>query len=64
MIQEIKYNIKRKIKERKTTIGQVCKRMRKDRGFINRITDEVKVSKIRMIAEAIGCTPSELLEGL
>lgn len=64
MIQEVKFNIKKKIKEKKQTIGSVCIHLKKDRGFINRMTEEVKLKKIIDIANAIGCTPAELLEGL
>ena len=38
--------------------------MRKDRKYIYRITDEVKLKKIVEIAKYIGCNPSELLKGL
>ena len=38
--------------------------MRKDRKYIYRITEEVKLNKIIEIAKYIGCNPSELLKGL
>ena len=64
MIKEVKFNIKSLIKQHNLTIGEVCKRLGQDRGYINRITDEVKLKKIIDIANAIGCSPGELLAGL
>ena len=64
MIKQVKINIKVKIKERGTTTGAVCHLLKKDRGFINRMTDEVKLNKIVSIAHAIGCEPYELINGL
>ncbi len=64
MEKELKLNIKRLIKEKGLTIKEVCKRLNSDRMFIYRITDEVKLKKIIRIANAIGCSPSELLAGL
>lgn len=64
MIEIIKKNIKIQSKKNGLTIQSLCKVLRKDRNYINRITNEVKLNKIISIANAIGCTPSELLEGL
>ena len=64
MIKQVKSNIKEQLKQSNMTIQQLCKLMRKDRKYIYRITDEVKLNKIVEIAKYIGCNPSDLLKGL
>ena len=64
MIKQVKQNIKEQLKQSNMTIQELCKLMRKDRKYIYRITDEVKLNKIIEIAKYIGCNPSELLKGL
>ena len=64
MIEQVKQNIKEQLKLSNMTILELCKLMRKDRKYIYRITDEVKLNKIVEIAKYIGCNPSELLKGL
>ena len=64
MIKQVKSNIKEQLKASNMTIQQLCKLMHKDRKYIYRITDEVKLNKIVEIAKYIGCNPSELLKGL
>ena len=64
MIEQVKQNIKEQLKTSNMTIQELCKLMRKDRKYIYRITDEVKLNKIVEIAKYIGCNPSELLKGL
>ena len=64
MIKQVKQNIKEQLKQSNMTIQQLCKLMRKDRKYIYRITDEVKLNKIVEIAKYIGCNPSDLLKGL
>ena len=64
MIKQVKSNIKEQLKQSNMTIQELCKLMRKDRRYIYRITDEVKLNKIIEIAKYIGCNPSELLKGL
>ena len=64
MIEQVKINIKEQLIASNMTIQQLCKLMRKDRKYIYRITDEVKLNKIVEIAKYIGCEPSELLKGL
>ena len=64
MIKQVKSNIKEQLKQSNMTIQELCKLMRKDRKYIYRITDEVKLNKIVEIAKYIGCNPSELLKGL
>ena len=64
MINQVKQNIKEQLKQSNMTIQELCKLMRKDRKYIYRITDEVKLNKIIDIAKYIGCNPSDLLKGL
>ena len=64
MIKQVKQNIKEQLKQSNMTIQELCKLMRKDRKYIYRITDEVKLKKIIEIAQYIGCNPSDLLKGL
>ena len=64
MIKQVKSNIKEQLKRSNMTIQELCKLMRKDRRYIYRITDEVKLNKIIEISKYIGCNPSDLLKGL
>ena len=64
MIEQVKSNIKEQLKQSNITIQELCKLMRKDRKYIYRITEEVKLNKIVEIAKYIGCNPSDLLKGL
>ena len=64
MIKQVKQNIKEQLKQSNMTIQELCKLMRKDRKYIYRITEEVKLKKIVEISKYIGCNPSELLKGL
>lgn len=64
MIKQVKRNIKEQLKQSNMTIQELCKIMRKDRKYIYRITEEVKLKKIVEIAQYIGCNPSDLLKGL
>ena len=64
MIKQVKSNIKEQLKQSNMTIQELCRLMRKDRKYIYRITEEVKLKKIIEISKYIGCNPSELLKGL
>ena len=64
MIEIVKKNIKEQIKTKGMTAQEVCKIMNVSDKFIYRMTDEVKANKIIRIAQAIGCTASELLKGI
>ena len=64
MIKQVKNNIKEQLKQSNMTTQDLCKLMRKDRKYIYRITDEVKLKKIIEISKYIGCSPSDLLKGL
>ena len=64
MIEQIKNNIKAELKRSNMTTQELCKLMRKDRRYLYYMTDNVKLKKIIEIAKYIGCTPSELLNGV
>ena len=64
MIKQVKSNIKEQLKQSNMTIQELCKLMRKDRKYVYRITEEVKLNKIVEIAKYIGCNPSDLLKGV
>ena len=64
MIEQVKQNIKNELKRSNMTTKELCKLMQKDRKYIYRITDEVKLNKIVEIAKYIGCTPADLLNGV
>ena len=64
MIEHVKQNIKNELKRSNMTVQELCKLMRKDRKYIYRITDEVKLNKIIEIAKYIGCSSSDLLQGV
>ena len=57
MIKQVKSNIKEQLKQSNMTIQELCKLMRKDRKYIYRITEEVKLNKIIEISKYIGCEP-------
>lgn len=63
-IDIIKENIKKELKQRGSNIQTLCKNLKTDRLFVYRMTDEVKFNKIVKIANAIGCTPSDLIKGI
>lgn len=64
MIDQIKTNIKKECKKRGLTIQEICSRLHKDRHYIYRMTDEVKMNKLISIAQAIGCNVTDLLHGI
>mgnify|MGYP006053604089 FL=1 len=64
MIEIVKKNIKEQIKAKRMTAQEVCKIMNVSDKFIYRMTDEVKANKIVRIAQAIGCTTSDLMKGI
>ena len=64
MIEQIKNNIKAELKRSNMTAQELCKLMRKDRRYIYYMTDNVKLNKIVEIAKYMGCTPSDLLNGV
>ena len=64
MIEKVKENIKREIKKSGRTSDQVCRSMKVNRKFISSMTDEVKLSKILMICNDIGCSPGDVLNNI
>ena len=64
MIEHIKNNIKAELKRSNMTAQELCTLMNKDRRYIYYITDEVKLKKIVEIAKYMGCTTSDLLNGV
>ena len=57
-------NIKYQLKQRNSSITELCKAMGVNRNYINQINNGVGLEKIVRIANAIGCSPGELLAGL
>ena len=57
-------NIKKELKERNKTISDLCKDMRVNKNFINQLTDRTNISKLKRIADAIGCEVSVLFVGV
>ena len=57
-------NIKIQLKQRNSSITELCKVMGVNRNYINQINNGVGLEKIVRIANAIGCSPGELLAGL
>ena len=57
-------NIKSQLKQRNSSIAELCKTMGVNRNYINQINNGVGIEKIIRIANAIGCSPGELLTGL
>ena len=64
MIDVVKANIKAELKKRGSNTNKLCKVLGKDRKYIYRTTDGIKLDKLIDIANAIGCTSSELVAGL
>ena len=57
-------NIKDQLKQRNSSVAELCKTMGVNRNYINQINNGVGLEKIIRIANAIGCNPGELLVGL
>lgn len=62
-LDAIKRNIKAQAKEKNKTIEQICKELGYYRDHINKMQNP-SAGKLIDIANAIGCTPSELLKGI
>ena len=62
-IIQLKINIKTICKEKGIKIEKLCKSLGKERNHINQLKDP-KLTTIINIANAICCSPSELLNGL
>ena len=57
-------NIKKELKERNKTVADLCKDMRVNKNYINQLTDRTNISKLKRIADAIGCDLSSLFVGV
>ena len=64
MIKVIKENIKQELKSRNKSIQSFCKGLGVERNYISQLREHTPVSKIIKIAQAIGCTTSDLLKGI
>ena len=57
-------NIKKELKERNKTVTDLCKDMRVNKNYINQLTDRTNISKLKRIADAIGCDLANLFVGV
>ena len=64
MIESIIFNIKKELKQRNKSIEWICKELRTNRNYINQLKDRTPVSKLKNIADAIGCSLSDLFVGV
>ena len=62
-IRQFKINIKYICKEKGIKIGKLCKSLGKERTYIAHLVNP-NLTTVIDIANAIGCSPSELLTGL
>ena len=64
MKDKIIKNIKTELKERQSNINKLCRTLGVNRNYINQLRDNTPVSKLKKIADAIGCSVASLFEGL
>ena len=64
MIQSIIFNIKKELKQRNKSIYWLCRELRTNRNYINQLKDRTPISKLKNIADAIGCSLSDLFAGV
>ena len=64
MKNKIIENIKRELKERRSNISKLCRTLGVNRNYINQLRDNTPVSKLKRIADAIGCDLVNLFEGV
>ena len=57
-------NIKRELRERQSNINKLCRTLHVNRNYISQLKDNTPVSKLKRIADAIGCNLSNLFEGV
>ena len=57
-------NIKIELKERNKTVADLCKDRRVNKNYINQLTDRTNISKVKKIADAIGCDLLNLFVGV
>ena len=64
MREKIIKNIKIELKERQSNINKLCRTLGVNRNYINQLRDNTPISKLKKIADAIGCNLANLFEGL
>ena len=64
MIETIIFNIKKELKQRNKSILWLCRELRTNRNYVNQLKDRTPISKLKNIADAIGCRLSDLFVGV
>ena len=64
MRDKIIKNIKRELKDRQSNINKLCRTLHVNRNYISQLKDNTPVSKLKRIADAIGCELSCLFVGV
>ena len=64
MIESIIFNIKKELKQRNKSVYWLCRELRTNRNYINQLKNRTPISKLKNIADAIGCSLSDLFVGV
>ena len=64
MREKIIKNIKIELKERQSNINKLCRTLGVNRNYINQLRDNTPISKLKKIADAIGCNLANLFIGI
>ena len=64
MKNKITENIKRELKERQSNINKLCRTLGVNRNYISQLKDNTPISKLKKIADAIGCDLLNLFVGV
>ena len=64
MKDKIIENIKRELKDRQSNINKLCRTLHVNRNYISQLKDNTPVSKLKRIADAIGCDLVNLFVGV
>ena len=64
MRDKIIKNIKIELRERQSNINKLCRTLGVNRNYISQLKDSTPVSKLKRIADAIGCELSVLFVGV
>ena len=64
MIKSIIFNIKKELKQRNKSVYWLCRELRTNRNYINQLKNRTPISKLKNIADAIGCSLSDLFVGV
>lgn len=64
MIDSIIFNIKKELKQRNKSVSWLCKELRANRNYVNQLKEATPINKLKNIADAIGCSLSDLLNGV